>query len=113
MTDSLPKVRPPQDQMPTGQPKTWPEGQRKRGWEVCEIRLYLEEKSIKQDMNTATDPFSDYPDVVDVEQLSKMLDISTKTAYKILKMGEIDSIRIGRDYKIAKSNVIKYLKLIP
>lgn len=63
-------------------------------------------------MNMATDPFSDYPDVVDVEQLSKMLDISTKTAYKILKKGEIDSIRIGRDYKIAKINVIKYLKLM-
>lgn len=29
--------------------------------------------------------FSDYPDVVTVEQLSTMLGISTKTAYKLVK----------------------------
>ena len=29
--------------------------------------------------------FSEYPDIVNVEQLSTMLGISTKTAYKLLK----------------------------
>ena len=29
--------------------------------------------------------FSDYPDVVTVEQLSTMLSISAKTAYKLVK----------------------------
>ena len=58
-------------------------------------------------------PFSDYPDLLDVEQLSNMLGISTKTAYKMLRSGNIESIRIGRDYKIAKINVLKFLNLLP
>lgn len=56
--------------------------------------------------------FSEFPDVVNVEQLSTMLGISTKTAYKLLKDGEIQSIHIGRNYKIAKVNVLKYLELL-
>ena len=38
----------------------------------------------KEDMNHQV-LFTDYPDIVNVEQLSAMLGISTKTAYKLLR----------------------------
>ena len=53
--------------------------------------------------------FRDYPDVVSVEQLQKMLNIGKNTAYELLKEKKIISIRIGRVHKIPKANVIKYL----
>jgi len=67
--------------------------------------------------NNAPDPFTllflDYPDVVTVEQMCKMLgSISTKTAYKLLQAHRIDHFRIGKTYKIPKLSVIVYLREI-
>ena len=54
--------------------------------------------------------FKDYPDVVNVKQLQTMLGgISKKLAYTLLKNNLINSIKIGRQYKIAKADVILYL----
>lgn len=55
--------------------------------------------------------FSDYPDVLTVEDLSRMLGISTKTAYKLLKEQKIKSITIGRTYRIPKVNLLQYLQI--
>lgn len=55
--------------------------------------------------------FADYPDIVNVDQLSAMLGISTKTAYKLLKEEKIKSIHIGRTYRIAKIHILEYLEL--
>lgn len=56
--------------------------------------------------------FGDYPDVVSVEQMSEMLGISTKTAYRLLKDNEIRHFRVGRTYKIPKLHILSYLQLI-
>ena len=56
--------------------------------------------------------FRDYPDVVGVEQISEMLGISTKTAYRLLKDNEIKHFRVGRTYKIPKLHILSYLQLI-
>lgn len=54
--------------------------------------------------------FAEYPDVVDVEQLCKMLGgISRKLAYRLLASGELRCVRIGRSYRIPKLCVIEYL----
>jgi len=54
--------------------------------------------------------FTEYPDVVDVEQLRKMLGgISRKLAYRLLASGELRCVRIGRSYRIPKRCVIEYL----
>ena len=54
--------------------------------------------------------FENYPDVVEVDTLCKMLGgISRKTAYHLLTSQKIKSIRIGRTYKIPKVCVIEYL----
>jgi len=56
------------------------------------------------------DMFAEYPDVVDVEQLRRMLGgISRKLAYRLLASGELRSVRIGRSYRIPKLCVIEYL----
>lgn len=53
--------------------------------------------------------YENYPDLISVEQLRKMLNIGRNTAYKLLKNNTIKSIRIGKIHKIPKSNVIEYL----
>ena len=54
--------------------------------------------------------FENYPDVVEVEDLRKMLGgISKRLAYKMLAEEEIRSVRVGRAYKIPKICVIEYL----
>ena len=54
--------------------------------------------------------FENYPDVVEVDDLRKMLGgISKKLAYILLSDQEIRSVRVGRTYKIPKICVIEYL----
>ena len=57
--------------------------------------------------------FTEYPDVVNVEQMCEMLGgICDKTAYRLLKSGEIKSFIVGRHYRIPKLNILDYLELI-
>ena len=56
--------------------------------------------------------FKNYPDVVTVEQMSEMLGISTKTAYKLLKENKIKHFMIGRIYKIPKYYILTYLEIL-
>ncbi len=53
--------------------------------------------------------FSDYPDVVSVEQVTEMLHIGQVLAYKLLKDGTIKARKVGRRYIIAKKHVIEFL----
>ena len=54
--------------------------------------------------------FENYPDVVEADDLRKMLGgISKKLAYRLLSDQEIRSVRVGRTYKIPKICVIEYL----
>lgn len=54
--------------------------------------------------------FDRYPDVVNVDDLCRMLGgISKKLAYRLLQDESIQSVRIGRSYKIPKVCVIEYL----
>ena len=51
-----------------------------------------------------------YNDILTVEELCEVLRIGKNTAYKLLKSGEIKSIKIGKVYKIPKKSVRKYLE---
>lgn len=54
--------------------------------------------------------FENYPDVVKVDTLKKMLPkIGKNKIYRLLQNGEIYSKRIGRDYYIPKVSIIDYL----
>jgi excisionase family DNA binding protein len=56
--------------------------------------------------------FRDYPDVLDVKQMSQLLGVSTKTVYRLLRSGTVDSLRIGREFRVPKVNVMKYVKIL-
>ena len=60
--------------------------------------------------NLYTKMLKDYSDVLNVYQMCKALGgISTKTGYKLLKEKKIESIKVGREYKIAKINLIDFI----
>ena len=54
--------------------------------------------------------FDKYPEVVEVDDLRKMLGgISRKLAYRLLADKEIQAVKVGRTYKNPKKCVIEYL----
>ena len=56
--------------------------------------------------------FKDSPDIMDVKQVSELLEVRTKTVYRLLKDGTISSIKVGREFRIPKYEVMKYLNII-
>lgn len=65
---------------------------------------------MKNSKELYTSMFTSYPDVVNVKEMIEMLGgISQTLAYRILKKNEIKSIKIGREYKIPKVNIISYI----
>lgn len=53
--------------------------------------------------------FPDYPDIVTVAQLRKMLGISRHLAYDLIAQKRIKAFQLGNSYKIPKVNVIDYI----
>lgn len=53
--------------------------------------------------------FTDYKDLVDIKDLKEMLGIGITLAYKLVRDNTIKALKIGREYKIPKANVISYL----
>lgn len=55
---------------------------------------------------------SDYPDVMNIEDMSKALSISTKTGYKLIREGKITAMKVGRTYRIPKIHLLNYLQIV-
>jgi len=53
----------------------------------------------------------EYPDVLDVKQVSAVLGVSTKVVYRLLRDGSLVSLKVGREFRISKVNVMKYAKI--
>ena len=53
----------------------------------------------------------EYLDILDVSQMAQLLHVSKKTAYKILSENRIHCLRIGRQYRIPKASIIRYLRM--
>lgn len=56
--------------------------------------------------------FKEYPDIMDVKQVSALLDVSTKTVYKLIRDGSLASIKVGREFRIPKYAVLTYLNIL-
>jgi len=54
--------------------------------------------------------FRDYPDVLDAYQASELLGVSIKQMYRLLKDQTVPSVRIGRSHRIAKVNLIDFIR---
>ncbi|MGI5900800.1 MAG: helix-turn-helix domain-containing protein [Christensenellales bacterium] len=55
--------------------------------------------------------FKEYPDVLDVKQVSKLLNVSTKTVYRLIGDGALSSFKVGREFHIPKVAVMRYVKV--
>lgn len=60
-----------------------------------------------------TEMFQGYPDVLNLEEMSELLQISTKTGRRLLNSGEIRSFRIGRSFRIPKQHLISFIMGTP
>ncbi len=64
----------------------------------------------KKKRNEYIKMLKEYPDVLKIGQMCNALGgISTKTGYKLLRENRIESVKVGREYRITKSNVIDFL----
>ena len=55
--------------------------------------------------------FREYPDILDVSQVSALLGVSTKTVYGLLRDGSLSSLKVGREFRIPKVNVMRYARV--
>ena len=53
-----------------------------------------------------------YPDVLNINEMCRILGISTKTGYRLLREGRIASMKVGRSYRIPKLHLLAYLEMI-
>ena len=54
----------------------------------------------------------EYPDVMNIEQMSQALGVSTKTGYGLLKSGKVACLKVGRAYRIPKVHLLDYTKVM-
>ena len=54
--------------------------------------------------------FADYPSALNVKEVAEILRISTKAVYRIINNNFLPAIKVGREHRVAKSNLIKYLR---
>lgn len=55
--------------------------------------------------------FTEYPDVMDVKQVSQLLGVSTKTVYKLIREGSLSALKIGREFRVPKVVLMKYVRV--
>ena len=56
--------------------------------------------------------FDTYADILTVEEVCKALSMGKNTLYKLLKIGKIKSIKIGRKYFVPKVCLIDFINSI-
>ena len=54
----------------------------------------------------------EHPDVMNIEQMSQALGVSTKTGYGLLKNGKVACLKVGRAYRIPKVHLLTYMKVM-
>ena len=53
--------------------------------------------------------FTEYDDILTVEEIMEMLYVGKNTVYALLKSGELKGFRIGRTWKIPKESLNQYI----
>lgn len=53
--------------------------------------------------------FKEYPDILTVAQLQKMLHISRQLSYELINSGQIRAFKVGNSYRIPKIDVIDFV----
>lgn len=66
-------------------------------------------QSYERNNNMSQENIHDYPPVLSVADLMKLLNIGKNTAYMLVRDGIIPGVKVGRQFRILKSAVIDYL----
>ena len=53
--------------------------------------------------------FQEFPDVMSMKEVCKILGISTKTGYKLIADGQLHALKVGRSYRVPKIYLYTYL----
>lgn len=53
---------------------------------------------------------SSYPEALTTSEVAEILRLCTKTVYKLIRLGEIPAVKIGRENRVSKSVLIAYLR---
>ncbi len=53
--------------------------------------------------------FQQVPIILNVSQLAQVLGIGINNTYELIHSGRIDAVKIGRQYRISKDAVLKFL----
>ncbi len=61
-------------------------------------------------MSDKKEIFADYPDVVGIDELTKMLHIGRNKAYELVNSNTIQCVKVGRKHIIPKFRVIEFLE---
>ncbi len=76
--------------------------------------MFMEERIrnmvVKSHENMEGRSFTAFPDVLLPSDCMKLLAVGRSTVYRLLRNGEIKSIRVGKKYRIPKKSVQKYLE---
>ena len=59
--------------------------------------------------NQTQELFTEYPEIISVSQLMKLLHIGKVLAYKLIESKKIKAIKVGREFKIIKQSVIQLI----
>ena len=57
-----------------------------------------------------TKALKNYPMALNVREVAEILRISTKLVYRLIKNGTILSVKIGRENRIPKTDLITYMR---
>lgn len=55
--------------------------------------------------------FKELPEIVTPKQLADYLQVSEMTVKRALKSGELKGFKVGRDWRIEKTQILKWLKV--
>ena len=53
--------------------------------------------------------FREFPDVMNLKEVCKILGVSTKTGYKLIASGQLHALKVGRSYRVPKVYLFTYL----
>lgn len=60
-------------------------------------------------MDKSKEIFSEYSDIVTVDEVMKMLRLGKNTVYKLLKDDKMMNVKVGARYVIPKQSVIEFV----
>lgn len=75
------------------------------------VRLMLAFRTLEGNMSRLS--LEELPSVMTVDEVSSVLGICTKTCCKLIRENLLHGVKVGRSYRIAKSELFRFLKVLP